>query len=337
MFCSQWEVAMESARDRLPRRRTGFTLIELLVVIAIIAILIGLLLPAVQKVREAAARIQCANNLHQLGIALHNYHSSYDGFPPAQQDIAKYPGCPATPSISWVPYLMPYFEQDNLQKTYRLDRDWQDKTNDGVKPYTGNAVGPNQTQIKVLVCPSAPSGRVASNNRGVLDYAPPNQLHRPNPFYTAYPMPPSDPTFVGILGHNVRRRLTEVTDGSSNTILLAEDAGRNQWWVMGKFVGSQPSNFTIGGESGAWANPGSDITITGFNPANLNTNKPETPGPCAVNCTNANEIYAFHSAGANVLMGDGSVRLLKAGTDVNVVIPLVTRASGEVISADALP
>jgi prepilin-type processing-associated H-X9-DG protein len=177
---------------------------------------------------------------------------------------------------------------------------------------------------------------VGANHRGVTDYAPPNQIGRPNPFYTANPLPPSDPTYLGILGHNVQRRIAEVTDGLSTTLLLAEDAGRNQWWVMGKFAGSQPPNFVNGGESGAWANPGSDITTYGFNPLNIGTGKPEQPGPCAVNCTNADEIYAFHTGIANVLMGDGSVRTLRAGTDVNIVIPLITRAHDEVLPNDAL-
>src|SRR5262249_35912483 len=106
-------------------------------------------------------------------------------------------------------------------------------------------------------------------------------------------------------------------------------------WIMGKNVGSKPANFTIGGQDGAWANPASDITITGFNPANLNSGAPLTPGPCAVNCTNANEIYAFHQGGANVLLGDGSVRLLRAQSTVNVVIPLVTRDYAEIIDPSA--
>jgi prepilin-type N-terminal cleavage/methylation domain-containing protein/prepilin-type processing-associated H-X9-DG protein len=321
--------------QRSARSTAGFTLIELLVVIAIIAILIGLLLPAVQKVRDAAARMQCRNNLKQLGLACHNFHDAMAGFPPAEQDLPRYAGGPTLPKLSWVPYLLPYFEQDNLQKAYRMDRDWQDRANDGVAPFTGASAGPNQVQLKLLLCPSAPAGRVASNNRAVTDYAPPNQVGRPNPFYTAHPMPPSDPTRIGILGYNVKRRVTDVTDGTSNTLLLAEDGGRNQWWIMGQFVGKQPANFDKGGESGAWANPGSDVTTYGFNPANRNNGQPLQPGPCAVNCTNANEIYGFHTAVANVLMADGSVHGLRAGTDVNTVIPLITRASGEVLPAEA--
>ena len=324
----------------------GFTLIELLVVIAIIAILIGLLLPAVQKVREAAARATCQNNLHQLGLAMHNFHNAEGGFPPARWDVPTYPGftalnVAAPPRISWVPFLMPYLEEANLQRIYHMDRAYQDPLNDGKPPYTGNNAGPNQVVIKTLVCPSSPSNRTVSNNRGYTDYGATSQISRPNPFVTAYgaagKLPPSDATWEGILGLNVRRRVTDVTDGSSNTMLLAEDAGQNQWWIMGRFYGAKPDNYSVGGEAGAWANPGTHLSIAGVNPANVGTSNPLLPGDCAVNCANGNEIYSFHTGGANVLMGDGSVRLLKAQTSVNIVIPLLTRSGGEVLPAGALP
>src|SRR5207253_406728 len=104
------------------RNSAAFTLIELLVVIAIIAVVIGLLLPAVQKIREAASRMNCTNNLKQPGLALHNYHDSFGSFPPAQR---------STPNTSLFPFLFPYLERDNLFKQYRMDRDFTDK---GIRP-----------------------------------------------------------------------------------------------------------------------------------------------------------------------------------------------------------
>jgi prepilin-type N-terminal cleavage/methylation domain-containing protein/prepilin-type processing-associated H-X9-DG protein len=300
-----------SCRTRSPRK--GFTLIELLVVIAIIAVLIGLLLPAVQKVREAANRMKCSNNLKQLGLALHMHHDTYGGFPAAKQDATL---VPKTPVHAWTPFVLPFIEQDNLFKQYRTDKDWDDaNTNDA------NPGGVNQVEIKTFLCPSAPAGRVASRNRKILDYPTINQITRPNPFVTN--MPKSDPTFIGVLGHNVQRRIADVLDGTSTTLLLAESAGRNQKWEMGKLVSAT-------GTTGAWANPGTEIVVSGFDPANP-TNK---VGPCAINCTNNNEVYAFHPGGANVLFCDGSVRFLKATTSIDLLIALTTRAIGEVIPGD---
>jgi prepilin-type N-terminal cleavage/methylation domain-containing protein/prepilin-type processing-associated H-X9-DG protein len=289
---------------RAVRRRRGFTLIELLVVIAIIAVLVGLLLPAVQKVRETANRSQCQNNLKQIGLALHNYHDSYLCFPAAK--ITK-------PTIhSWIPFIFPYIEQDNVFKRYRLDVNWDDAaTNDA------NPGGVNQTFIKVLICPSASTGRVGSRKRAITDYNAINQITRPNPFVTS--MPPSDPTWIGVLGLNVNRRLTDITDGTSTTIMVAESAGRDESWQMGQLI-------SLSGTTGAWANPGTTIVVSGFNPATATT-----PGPCAVNCTNQNEVYAFHSGVANVLFADGSVRTVKANLDINIFIPLMTRRIGEII------
>src|SRR5438876_3137468 len=159
------------------RNRPGFTLIELLVVIAIIAVLIGLLLPAVQKVREAAARMSCTNNLKQIGLALHNYHSTYEKFPPgslhccgepaapfnSSAEVSSYGGEPAV--TTWAIELLPYIEQDNLYKQY--DKSWAATTPraticSGDK--TGQFQGSPQnlavaaTNVKTYLCPSDPNG-----------------------------------------------------------------------------------------------------------------------------------------------------------------------------------
>jgi prepilin-type N-terminal cleavage/methylation domain-containing protein len=287
--------------------RPAFTLIELLVVIAIIAVLIGLLLPAVQKVREAASRIQCANNLKQLGLALHNFETTNGGFPPGNY----------TPSsglaFSWATLILPYIEQGNLYQQYNFTVTWSAAANDS---------GPNQHQIPQFQCPSAPGPRVAANNRGILDYSAINELTRPNP-YALNGVPPSDPTYIGVLGDNVYRRITDITDGTSNTLLLAEDAGRNQCWEMGQLKGSL-------GENGAWANPGSNITVSGFNPATGTT-----PGPIAVNGTNSQNVYSFHVGSAGGLFADGSVQYLSSSTSVDTLIALTTRASGEVVEPNS--
>jgi prepilin-type N-terminal cleavage/methylation domain-containing protein/prepilin-type processing-associated H-X9-DG protein len=287
----------------VPRSRHAFTLIELLVVIAIIAVLIGLLLPAVQKVREAAARAKCTNNLKQLGLGLHNFHDAQGAFPPARVSAT------AT-SCSWPPFILPYIEQDAIYRLYHFEVRWDDKS--AIYNPTNNDI--SKMKISTFVCPSNP---VSTFDRAPLDYPAANQVVTNNPLIV--PTPPNDSTFVGILGKDVRRRITEISDGTSNTLLLAEDAGGDQLYQMGTPVPG-------GTRTGSWANPGNTIKLAGFDPT-TNTK----PGACAVNCQNDTEIYGFHSGGANVLRADGSVSFLKASTPISTVSALITRNGGEVI------
>ena len=182
--------------------RSGFTLVELLVVIAIIGVLVALLLPAVQAAREAARRMQCTNNLKQLGLALHNLHDTRQAFPAALDELTTSPSLSTVWKASWVPHVFPYIEQQAMFQLYRFDLDWQDAaTND-------SANGPGKKNIPGFLCPSAPNRatRPTASNRGCIDYAATTEREYPNPFLNAAQssaVSQSDPNYIGVLGHNV--------------------------------------------------------------------------------------------------------------------------------------
>jgi len=323
-------------KARYGYRRTGFTLVELLVVIAIIGVLVALLLPAVQAAREAARRMQCTNQMKQFGLALHNFHDTNKIFPAAVDELTTSPSLGTLWKGTWVPHILPYIEQQALFQTYRFDRDWQDTTtNDNAN------TGPVKKSIKGFLCPSAPAHntRPAASNRGLIDYGATTEREYPNPFLNAAQasaVSQSDPNYIGILGHNVlvstspvavrpaNRRMAMITDGTSNTFLLAECAGRNTYWWMGK---RQTTTIT----AGPWANPDARLQIGGCVPTDPNypINNNNVAGPRAVNCINKKEIYAFHPSGANVLMADGSVHHVPQNLDLNVAYALLTRDRGE--------
>ncbi|HET6574825.1 MAG TPA: DUF1559 domain-containing protein [Fimbriiglobus sp.] len=331
----------------MPRpRRSAFTLIELLVVIAIIAILIGLLLPAVQKVREAAARLQCQNNLKQLGLAVHNYHDANSQFPAAW--TYEPPAPPTKPTAvmwSWGFAVLPYVEQDNLYKQF----------NPNLFLYTDPNKTVVSTHLKVFQCPSTPN-----QNRlyqfpvpsGVLPGVPAGTLQASASDYTAVSGilgrgwdiivgPPSGGDRHGALrpyapvpGSNNRVTIPAITDGTSNTILVAESAGRPQVYCRGKVLCSslpQPCQGPIT-EGAGWGDP-----FNGENwPAGSQPNGCGSAGPCLINCTNTTGrgLYSFHTSGINVAMCDGSVRFLSESISGRTVAFLVTAAKGEVIPGD---
>jgi prepilin-type N-terminal cleavage/methylation domain-containing protein/prepilin-type processing-associated H-X9-DG protein len=305
----------QAGKPDLPR--SGFTLIELLVVIAILAVLIGLLLPAVQKVREAASRIRCANNLKQLGLALHNFENARGHFPPGAQ---------RTPVEHGVfPFLLPYLEQPALANQYRWDVPFNDPANQPT------AVA----HLRVLQCPSAEPDRLVTEvefpltwsggrKSACADY---NGIRWMDVGLATPPLNLIDNlgtdqrAYEGVLTRDLMPRLADIPDGSSNTIVLAEAAGRPKLWQMGRLVPGTP---TAGAH---WPGPGL-LQGRGWAP-----DRADHLGPCAINCTNQGEVYSFHPGGANVLMADGSAHFLKAAIDIRVFARLVTRAGGEVVSA----
>src|SRR5438552_8368358 len=201
------------------RRRSpaGFTLIELLVVIAIIAVLIGLLLPAVQKVREAANRMACSNNLKQLGLAMHNFENTRGGFPPCRVNNPP-ASIGGKLQHTWAPFLFPYIEQGNLSNQYNFDVNFDDSTNTA-KGTTNSAV--IQTDLKTFLCPSAPAGRKQTGttpNLGVTDYSPATSITLSGFITVILPPANSDNSLRGVLGQNVLRKIGYVTDGTSNTM-----------------------------------------------------------------------------------------------------------------------
>ena len=335
---------------RCRRRRVGFTLIELLVVIAIIAILIALLLPAVQQAREAARRSSCKNNLKQIGLAMHNYHDVYGRFPPAYiLDGSNFN------SHSWGTFLLPYLDQAPLYNQFNFDHAFFSpcavlpSPACGAFGFTHDNQTPAKTQLSVFNCPSTPGGpRI-------------NQYLLPGaavglPFDIGWEGASSDYRSVnGILGvwhgvfyapvvgpmsgregvlkqPNECTRMRDITDGSSNTLIVGEWAGLNDVFQGNTLVSSgQPTiaSAIAGGAGGSWADV---LNGESWLSGSLYDGTGDT-GPCLINCTNADtrNLYSFHVGGVHVAMSDGAVRFISENISTITFAQLVAKADDAVI------
>ncbi|MCS6866227.1 MAG: DUF1559 domain-containing protein [Gemmataceae bacterium] len=336
----------------------GFTLIELLVVIAIIAVLIGLLLPAVQKVREAAARLKCQNNLKQIALACHNYENVNGFFPTGEIKQPK--------EASWVIPLLPFLEQQALFSQYNWNAKWDEPGNAAVIA----------TRLIVFECPSVPqnprideyveidskTGAIKKSYRAACsDYAALREVKKHLvQFGFIDPLPES--ALGGVLqkvGDDDEKnkpqrgpvRMVDITDGTANTAMISEVAGRPRFYRAGHKMWERVKDGRIEpNKGGGWGDKDNAIDIHGSQPDgtveteqkvriwNEEKKKWEDEklkgGPCAINCTNEKNVYSFHTNGANVAFADGSVRFVPQSITIRSLAAMVTRAGGEVLNND---
>lgn len=276
----------------------GFTLVELLVVIAIIGVLVALLLPAIQAARDAARRTQCASNMKQISLALHNYATTWGSFPPGvigtRNDLTRFDNA-AGRQISWNVFILPQLEEQAVYDLFRFDREFDHPDN---RKATNSA-------LAVFICPSTnrmtddrTSLQLTKAGRGATDYG---GVAGTRWSQDVGFLPTDAGIFNWVVGRDTACKVSEVTDGTSKTLLVGETSGVGDSW------------------NGVWADGENTFSV-------------DFP----INSEQNGELWSDHAGLAGVSFGDGSARFLSEDLDMTVLQALCTRQGEEVIDGDQL-
>ena len=297
----------------MPRRRAseGFTLVELLVVIAIIGILIALLLPAVQAAREAARRVNCTSNLKQLGLAMHNYHDTFKAFPPGTRTKPYHDSSWLNShAFGWGAILLPFIEQGSISEELKSV-----SNNFATVKWWGASSGPGgdlaRVQIDAFKCPSDPgpdenpwrSNHAKSSYVGLIGSQLSNDL--PNDAAAAQAL-----RFNGVMYHNSKTRFADITDGTSNTLVIGERDSQGEPRRGATWCGNDNARYLNGLLGCTSKNPG--FTINGTNEWNA--------------------LGSLHPGGCNFARADGSVHFVSETINGDTFEAMGTRGGGEVVN-----